>query len=97
MPETLSLMNSNTKKRKVTDPNDKSRVILGKKHMAITIDKQANIWNSRLLIVPFNAKIFCQQLSAILYTIESTFIRSPTWGYAIVLHAAVRLLAQAKP
>ncbi len=55
------------------------------------------MWNSRLLIVPFNAKILCQQLSAILYTIKSTFIRSPTLGYAIVLHAAIRLLEQAQP
>jgi hypothetical protein len=54
MPETLSLRNSNSKKRKVTDPNARRRAASDRKHMAITMDRQADIWNSRLLSVLFN-------------------------------------------
>ena len=56
MPETLSLVNSNIKKRNVTDPSDKSRGILGRNHKAITIDRLADMWNSRLLSELFNIK-----------------------------------------
>ena len=55
---TLSLVKSNIKKRNVTDPNDKSIGILGKNHRAITIDKLADRWNSRLLSEIFNIKTF---------------------------------------
>jgi hypothetical protein len=56
MPETLSRVNSNIKKRNVTDPNDRSRGILGRNHKAITIARLADMWNSRLPSELFNIK-----------------------------------------
>jgi hypothetical protein len=56
MPETLSRVNSNIKKRDVTDPNDRSRGILGRNHKAITIARLADMWNSRLPSELFNIK-----------------------------------------